>query len=151
MRKKCFALLVLVGCSGSPPPSLEDPIVVDASADQGVSELDASDAQAPHDAWIRDAFVTETAAETGPASDAGAPETGSSLGWPSPCASCVNDAPKDCAGIGGPDAGPYRAFTCAMACSEPPPTLTSGPSGCYYVGPIGPATFEMCCPASNPF
>lgn len=112
--------------------------------DSGPAPIDASDGS------FVDATTEADAGLESDASDAGVDAGQATVGWPSPCESCDLDSPHDCAGIGAPDSGPWIAFTCAMACANPPPTTTVGPSGCSYVGPIGPETFEMCCPSSNP-
>lgn len=166
MRRVGIALLVTAACSSATPEILlaipdggtvADVVAPDGGADAGeLPDVQSTDAQeaARDSSPSSDASLVDSARdaeiEASPPPDTGAPDSGASIGWASPCDSCVYDSPHDCAGIGAPDSGPYTAFTCAMACNNPPPTLTSGPSHCYYIGPIGPTTFEMCCPSSNP-
>lgn len=165
MRRAPIALLFLAACSSSPDTVYVVELPDGSAQDRGAPDVAVVDAPAdvtteeatpPRDTGVPDApGIVDAAPDVAAVPDAGKdaappPDAGATIGWPSPCDSCFYDPPHDCAGIGAPDSGPYTAFTCAMACNNPPPTLTSGPSHCYYIGQIGPTTFEMCCPSSNP-
>lgn len=155
MRGFFLALVGLTACSGAPAPILDEVELPDAAQEdvlgRDVAVHDAADSsadlEASADAGAHDASPRDSA----PPSDAG-PETGSAIGWPSPCETCVYEPAHDCIGVGSPPGGSvWVAFHCGPACLNPPPTKTAGPSNCSYETlPSDDAGYEMCCPSTNP-